>query len=334
MRIGIDVGFGVTKAATYEGGKLQSVSFPSVLGQAQELAAYALGLGGKRLRARRVGYEGGEWYIGDDALLHSRAQGMRQDRGRIGSPEERLLALVAIAALAGDVTEAVAQVVTGLPVLWFEAQDRKALLASWRGKHRLTIGGQERVITVSQVRVMPQPVGGFFSWALADDGVARVPEADLLRSYALLDVGWCTTDLTAIKEGQPVTRWSAGERVGARRVAEIVDDHLRHRYGLDLSPHEVDGAIRAGQAEVYGKAIDLRPVIAQAVATTAQPIKEKATALWGNGERFRRVFAFGGGAALLGKAVLEAFPHNSELLPNPSLANALGFARFALRNVW
>jgi plasmid segregation protein ParM len=334
MRIGVDVGFGVTKAATYEGGKLQSVSFPSVLGQAQELAAYALGLGGKRLKARRVGYEGGEWYIGDDALLHSRAQGMRQDRGRIGSPEERLLALVAIAALAGDATEVEAQVVTGLPVLWFEAQDRKALAQSWRGMHKLTLGGRRLTIAVKQVRVIPQPIGGFFSWALAEDGVARVAEADLLRSYALWDVGWNTTDLTAIKDGQPIARWSGGERTGARRVVEIVADRVQHLYGLDLDPHETDTAVRRGYVEPYGERKDIRPLVAAAVRDVADDVKAKATALWNTGEDFARVFIFGGGAILLGKAILEAFPRNGELLPRPELANALGFARFALRNVW
>ena len=42
----------------------------------------------------------------------------------------------------------------------------------------------------------------------------------------------------------------------------------------------------------------------------------------------------GGGAALMGKALVRAFPHNAEVLPRPGLSNALGFARFAQRRIF
>src|SRR5262245_1700580 len=115
-RIGLDVGFGDVKAAKIVDQKLSTISFPSVLGQAQALSDFTVGLNGAaRRKATRLVYEGVEYYVGSEALEHSRTLAGRQDRGRIGSVEERVLALAALAKL--DVSEAF--IVTGLPVLWF-----------------------------------------------------------------------------------------------------------------------------------------------------------------------------------------------------------------------
>ena len=44
--------------------------------------------------------------------------------------------------------------------------------------------------------------------------------------------------------------------------------------------------------------------------------------------------ALGGGAALVGKEIAAAFPRNAEIVPQPALANATGFARFAQRRIF
>jgi PRTRC genetic system protein D len=324
-RIGLDIGFGYVKSVSIERGKKRATVFPAVLGQAQALSSFDVGLGRGRQRANAITYNGIAYYVGHDCLAHSRTWAARQDRSRIGSQEERLLALVALAKL--EVRECA--IVAGLPWPWYD--DRHKLKRSLVGEHRLTIGRNEHTITIHRVRVVPQPIGGFYCHFLDLRGVACVPQAEMLRTYGFLDIGWNTTDLTALRRLQPVERWSGGERIGVRRVIEIVDDQIRRRYGLELSPHEVDEAVRSRQVEIYGKTIDISEVVDSATQAVAQQIRARATALWGNGERFSRIFIFGGGAAVMGRAVRQAFPKNSEILPQPCLANAIGFAKFAQR---
>jgi PRTRC genetic system protein D len=324
-RIGLDVGFGDVKAAKLIDGKFQTVSFPAVSGQAQDLASYGTGLGTRRRRAKRLIYDGVEYYVGEEALQHSRTLAGRQDRARIGSVEERVLALAALAQL--DATDA--YLITGLPVMWFD--DRRRLANSLRGEHRFTWGGQECVLTVHGLAVVPQPFGGFYAHFLDQRGVASIPDGELHRTYAFFDIGWNTTDLTAIQALQPVERWSGGERVGVRNVIEIVGDQISRRHGLELQPHEIDRAIQAGRIEVFGEWQAISDIVASATASLAQQEVSAATRLWGNGERMTNILIFGGGAAILGKEIRKAFPKNGILLGNPAMSNALGFCKFAQR---
>jgi PRTRC genetic system protein D len=325
VRVGLDVGFGDVKAARFDGDKFKTTSFPAILGQAQDLASYSTGLGGSRRRATRIVYDGVEYYVGQEALRHSRTLAGRQDRARIGSPEERVLALAALAQI--DVADA--YVVTGLPVLWFD--DRRKLANSLRGTHDFTWGREERQITIHNVTTVPQPFGGFYNYCLSDQGLATIPEDEILRTFGFGDVGWNTTDLSAIRELRPVERWSGGERVGVRNIIEIVGDQVQRRYGLELQPHEVDAALQSRRIEVYGEYHDIGELIDSAIISLAQQVVSAATRLWGNGERMTQILIFGGGAAILGREIRKAFPRNSTLLSNPAMANAIGFCKFAQR---
>jgi plasmid segregation protein ParM len=328
-RVGLDIGFGHDKAAIIRDGKLTEVSFPSVLGHAQNLSRYTTGLGrSTRRRATRLVYDGVEYYIGDDALRHSRTQAGRQDRNRIGSVEERVLALAALARL--NVEHA--YVVTGLPVLWFD--DRKKLSRNLFGEHKFTWGRQERCVTIHKVVVLPQPFGGFYSHVLGENGQAVIPNEEITRTFACIDVGWNTTDMTVIRNLEPVDQWTGGARVGVRDLIQMVDDEIKRVYGLDLHPHEVEQAIRDGRVEVYGEFHDITDISNSATSLLSQQIISNGTDLWGNGERMSSILILGGGGGYFGSDIRATFPRNSVLLPRPGMANARGFCFFAQRNIW
>lgn len=328
-RVGLDIGYGDDKAVVLRDGRLATVTFPAILGHAQALSRYTTGLGrATRRRATRLVHDGVEYYIGDDALRHSRTQAGRQDRRRIGSVEERVLALAALARL--NIRHA--YIVTGLPILWFD--DRKKLSRNLFGEHYFTWGRQERHITIHQVVVLPQPFGGFYAHVLDATGRSTVPEKEILRTFACLDVGWNTTDMTVIKNLEPYDQWTGGARVGVRDLIQIVDDEVKRTYGLDLKPHEVQQDITDRRIEVYGDYHDIADLVSSATASLAQQVVSTATDLWGNGERLSLILIFGGGGAYFGRDIRAAFPRNSILLPNPALANAIGFCYFAQRDIW
>ncbi|MCP4685620.1 MAG: ParM/StbA family protein, partial [bacterium] len=223
--------------------------------------------------------------------------------------------------------------VSGLPVMWFG--ERKKLVKSLKGKHQFTWGKKQRSITIHKIVTTPQPFGGFYAHYLNDRGAAIYPEEEMLRTFGFLDIGWNTTDLTAIKGLQPVERWSRGERVGVRNIIETVGDVISRRYDMTtMEAHEIDEIVRLRRVEVYGQYHDIGHIIDSATTSLAQQIVAVATGLWGNGERMSRILIFGGGAAIMGQAIRQAFPRNGVVLSNPALANAIGSCFFAQRDIF
>jgi len=327
-RIGIDVGFGDTKLAYYEDGQLNTLSFPSVIGNAERNSTMRVGLGGRKKRRQYIEYEGQELFVGDDAIELSRLAASRQDANRIGSPDERVLMLTALVR-AGlfDV-----QIVTGLPVLWWD--ERRHLVKSWNGTHEIRANGTRYQIHVREIRPVWQPLGSFYARYLNDAGIAILDEAGMLSGFGIVDIGMNTTDLSGLENLVPAERWSTGIRIGVRDALGIISDDIEATYRVHRSVHEIAYALRtSGEIRIYQDAYTLDGNAQSALDSLAQQIVSEATNRW-EADRFHTVLITGGGAALIGKAVKAAFPVNAEILDQPALANAIGFARYAQRNVF
>ncbi len=330
-RVGLDVGFGDVKLVCFAGGQ-RTVTFPAVLGRAEEPLRgqrLTLGLGGRRRRIQTVEYNGNAYFVGQGVTIESRLGGSAQNAERIGSEEERVLMLAALAR--AGIEEAL--IVTGLPVLWWDR--RRALVRSWRGEHRLTVNGKPRTIVVREVRPVWQPLGSFYARFLGDDGTAQAGEEVLRAGFGIVDIGFNTTDLSGVHNLQPIPRWSGGVRVGVRDALAVLSASIEARYGVRRPLAELAAALRRRHPlTIYRDTIDLNDLASSALASLAQEIVGEATRQWGQADRFHSVLITGGGAALVGKAVAAAFPHNAEILARPALANALGFARFAQRRIF
>mgnify|MGYP002682292926 CR=1 FL=1 len=103
-RVGLDVGFGDVKLVYLAEG-LHTLTFPAILGRAEDPARgrqLDLGLGGRRRRIQTLEYGGNAYFVGEGALTESRLAGSQQNAGRIGSEEERLLMLAALARAIDD----------------------------------------------------------------------------------------------------------------------------------------------------------------------------------------------------------------------------------------
>lgn len=331
-RIGIDVGFGYTKLAYPDtDGQLHTLSFPSILGRAEDrVAALNVGLGGRRARVQRIEYDGQAYFVGQGALIESRLTGERQDAQRIGSVEERVLMLAALARAGIDE----ALVVTGLPVLWWDR--RRQLVRSWIGEHHVTVNGRPRTITIKEVRPVWQPLGSFYSYALDHAGRAILAEDLLLHAgFAVIDIGTNTTDLSGLIELQPVARLSGGVRIGVRDVLEIISASIEREYGVRRSLAELSEALESGGSiRIFQDEISLNGLATSATESLAQEIVSAASRQWGQGDLFHVILVSGGGAVLVGKAIKAAFPRNAEVLPRSALANAIGFYNYAQRRVF
>jgi PRTRC genetic system protein D len=330
-RVGIDVGFGYTKIAWVdEEGVMHTLSFPSVLGRAEQRANVRVGLGGVK-RGRRIqtiGYRGETYFVGQGALVESRLFSARQDAERIGSDEERILMLAALAK--AGVSDAL--VVTGLPVFWWDR--RRRLVKSWRGEHHVTVNGKEQTITVHEVLPVWQPIGSFYARFLDNRGVA-VENGLQKRGFGVVDIGTNTTDFSGLINLRPVARLSGSVRVGVRDALGVISAHIAREYGVNRDVAELAEALEGrGTITVFQDDIPLEELAASACQSLSQQIVSAATGKWGQADRFYLVLITGGGASLVGKALRSVFPRNSETMRRCATANAEGFARYAQRRVF
>ena len=197
------------------------------------------------------------------------------------------------------------------------------------------MNGKLQTIAVHEVRPVLQPLGSFYSRLLGNNGLALVDEQTIRSGFGIVDVGMNTTDLSGLRNLVPEPRWSAGVRVGVRDALGIIADDIEDQYQIRRSVPEIAHALRTeGLVRIYRDEYTLDGNASPVLHTLGQQIVSEATTLWGQADRFHTILITGGGARLIGKAIKAAFPVNSEILPKPELANAVGFAKFANRKVF
>jgi PRTRC genetic system protein D len=328
-KIGVDVGFGYAKVVWFEGDVARQLVIPSVLGRAAQVQQMDLsGLGGrKRHRTFNVTYEGEEYFVGSDALLHS-ATGVQatQTFGRIGSDEERIL-LLALLARAGldDVA-----IVTGLPVLAWDL--RHKLRRSWTGQHQIVLGRKEMTVNVREVRTAWQPVLSLYDYSLTFDGdqvrLTNGMNGDLLRrGWLVVDPGHNTTDRAGVINLTPVDRYTGGSRVGGRDILAVLNKRLEQEYGISRPIAELEEALRRGWLDVFSDRVDLLPLARSAAASLSAQIASDVSGAIGDGSMFYGILVTGGPADVVRPAIAQACPRNTvTALHDSQIANARGAA--------
>ncbi len=215
--------------------------------------------------------------------------------------------------------------VTGLPVSQYLNQDlRNRLQSLMAGEHQVT---PRRRITVENVKVVPQPVGGFVDhvWNLKDS--SEFEESRVL----VVDPGFFSVDWVLISNGE-LRRQSCGTSLEASSV--ILDEAaklLANDFGGNVGRERLENAIRQNQTEVrlFGEKIDITPYLKMA----ANKIGPIVTARLRESLRKENAGAdiallVGGGAGFFESAVKEAFPQLKVFTPaSPVFANARGFWR-------
>jgi hypothetical protein len=348
INIGLDPGFGGTKAACIAPDGARVAIVPSVVGVGQtDLGLLSVGNLGRRRRSRQpdqVSFEGVTYLVGEGVARYARPV-ERMDFLRLSDgPELRALFYNVIFRLLGEACpeqkrrgQHRANVMVGLPVEVMADRDqaRSTLQALRRwvvGDHVFAVNGCESRFTVAGLLAMAQPAGTFFAWGLNDKGKWTRPRTDLRAPVAVCDIGFCTLDLFVVEGGEVVGRFTSGDTVGMRRAAELLINSVRKSHGVGLSLHEADSLLRQRQPRLHTARGEqgLRPQVDQALDTTAAAVVSFVERHWGNGRQFAHLLFTGGGAEALREPLLRQYPHGV-MLPSPVTANALGLARYAAR---
>ena len=348
INIGLDPGFGGTKAACIAPDGARVAIVPSVVGVGQtDLGLLSVGNLGRRRRSRQpdqVSFEGVTYLVGEGLARYARPV-ERMDFLRLSDgPELRALFYNVIFRLLGEACpepsrrgQHRANVMLGLPVeMMADREQARSTLQALRrwivGDHVFAVNGCETRFTIANLLAMAQPAGTFFAWGLNDQGKWTRPRTDLRAPVAVCDIGFCTLDLFVVEGGEVVGRFTSGDTVGMRRAAELVIHSVRNSHGVGLSLHEADGLLRQRQPRLHTARGEqnLRPQVDQALDTTAAAVVSFVERHWGNGRQFAHLLFTGGGAEALREPLLRQYPHGV-VLPNPVTANALGLARYAVR---
>ncbi len=219
-------------------------------------------------------------------------------------------------------------VVTGLPVnQYLNPELRERLAAQMQGEHQIT---PRRKITVSKVKVVPQPVGGFVDhvWSLQD--ATEIEDSRVL----VVDPGFFSVDWVLISNGE-LRRQSCGTSLEASSV--ILDEAVRliaEDFGGNVGRERLEHTLRNGhnQVRLLGERVVVVPYLKKA-ADKVGPIvstrlreslrKENASA--------DMVLLVGGGAGFFELAIKDAFPQLKVSTPDtPVFANVRGFWRMGV----
>jgi len=333
-KVGFDGGFGYFKAVEFdeETGEFKTVIIRAVLGRGARVENIDLGLGGKkRHRLFKVSYEGEEYLVGEDAILHSQT-GLQatQTFGRIGSDEERILLLATLAK--GGLSDVA--IVTGLPVL--AKGKKRALRKSWIGTHDFVYNGKPLEITIHDVKVTWQPILSLWDHFLTiKDGKAALgngmKNGDLRAGWLVVDVGYNTTDRAGVKGLTIIDKYSGGGQKGGRTILGVIVKHLENEYGVSKSLAELEEALRGdGYIDIYDERVDLKEIGESAATSVAAEIASDVAGGIGDGSQFRGIILTGGPAEMIRVPVQKACPRNAvSVRPQPQIANARGGCKYA-----
>lgn len=332
--IGLDIGFGYTKAADGR----RSIVFKSVYGEAAEPqyreslleeqdddAHLHLELGGK-------GY-----YVGELAERHSVVRNFTLDPSQFVADFTKVLALAPLARLAGR--QDAVKLVAGLPISHYR-KHKDDLVRILQAQHPLVLIDHDgkrtdTVVRVTEVKVVPQPIGSVYNVMLSDLGEVRDPGL-LSEKIAVIDVGFRTTDYTIYDRTRYLERGSRTTDSGISRAYGIIASKLSETSGVSVELYRLHEAVERGSIKIHGKRYDLKSVRDRAYQQLATQIATDANRLWASDWDIDRILVTGGGGSVIAPfldAQLKGEVVPVETGKDHRLNNVLGYVKFG-RRLW
>ncbi|HLF25288.1 MAG TPA: ParM/StbA family protein [Anaerolineae bacterium] len=311
----IDPGFGNTKVCI--DGRVSMVQ--SAVAHPREVGLATLGVR-TQAEARTVKFDDHTFGVGEYAWLWGSPRGS-MDYTAIAAPERQALMYSALSELLPleACLEEVALVV-GLPVpLLMETEQAahvKDNLKRLKRTHTFEVSRHRYAMTITQIKAVAQPVGAYMDWLYTSDLAPRAGGAQ--AEVAVVDIGMNTLDLYVLQGGQAIPRYIGGEKVGVRRLLEILRVN-----GHDLE--EKDAALRAGRLKPTSG--DLELWLGEIMATIERT--------WPSLKRFSTVIPAGGGAVVLGDRLKMTLLSKGAVVhwpDEPIITNVRGLWKLGARN--
>lgn len=328
MKIGVDFGFGFTKAMSEDG---NIISFPSVVGARKNESAITSMIGTPDDYFVKI--KNGDiksYYVGDAAITNKKDRDWNADK-TMAAEVLRVLCSTAMSILAPEESEI--DLVVGLPISLYKTQ--KDLLRSNLVNSKLEVavnGGEYKIFHIKSVKVAVQGIGAYLSMILDSDGNAKTGE-DVNRSCAVIDIGYRTIDYLTLEKGRKGLNLieSASGTLEEQGMIGVYDSIAKFvaASGKTTSRLEIEKAVLWNKniLEIAGKKIDLGDALKNAYKETADEIKSKINMqLKDMAETLPVIYLTGGGAEDLFE-YLKPYYKQLELQDKPRFANVIGYVR-------
>jgi plasmid segregation protein ParM len=323
--VGLDIGYGFVKVTDGEYG----YAFPSVIGTGHTKTIYRTSTQVERINDLRVLIDNQIYFVGKAALRHSRFAIRDLSDMRSQNEELKVLFFSALSFFCQEKHNRF-KVVTGLPPGRMHMADdlinrfvREHMVSIYRGRTY-----QETVISIDDLDVVPQPVGTY--WAQTLDIQGR-ENRTLEGRVGIIDIGFRTSDLAAIEDGEFIPSDSYTIPVGISDTYTDISEQVMRNYGIDRESFALDENVIKGIITVSGRPVDITAIRHQAFQQLASKLLIEINSRW-TVLGFDRLFLSGGGGQALSSYLLPHLPQ-SELVSNPSTANSRGYLSWANR-IW
>ena len=327
--IGLDIGYGVTKAVLSDE---KLAVFPSVCGHAREIKFKRDELA-QKYPGDQISDDDGGWFVGDLALTQVPTGELLKLQGRTanddsgGNAFRARMAKAAIGKLFagrmnGDVVHL--SVATGLPV--DHMPDAPALKQALIGQHLIQTDSAHFVANITEVMVMPQPYGTIYANMLTEAG--DLNPCHTATRTGVVDVGNHTIDLALDDNGEYIDAESgsveAGVHTAQQRIAAVLEQDYREKFPY----RTIETVLRTGCLKAFGESRDYNREVKDAL----MPLRDATLALmavkWRTGAAVDVIYLSGGGAALLQQPIKAAY-RQARLVENAQLSNARGYLNYA-----
>jgi plasmid segregation protein ParM len=335
--IGIDIGFGFTKATNGR----DVVVFKSIFGDAADIQYWADFSDSRSTDQLHVTLDGRSYFIGELAEQQSSNTHYTLDQERLIADYVRILALTAAGLLVpnGTHVNVPVNVVSGLPIGHFRRHHERfqALLT---GHHRVTYhapGGEAltREVYINKVRMLPQPLGSVLNLVMDDSG--RIADRTLAaQKIGVVDIGFRTTDFTILDRLRHIDRGCRTIDIGMSKAFGLIAQKLQEKCGIAVELYRLYRAVEEGTIRMRGKPITFTAIRDQVFAQLAGAIAGEIERLWADDWDIDVIVLSGGGSRELARhlqPLIEGHVAPFEPHTDSRLNNVFGYLKYG-RFVW
>ncbi len=335
--LGIDVGFGFTKATN---GK-DTFIFKSIFGEDADIQFWADFGDDTPTDHIHVTIDGKSYFIGDLAEQQSSVLHFTLDQEKLITNYVKILSL-AVAGMFLDKGEAInvpINLVSGLPIGFFK-QNHERFDELLTGHHSVTYhsqNGQEttKELYINKVRMLPQPLGSVLN-LLMDDNGKIVNKTLANQKVGVVDIGFRTTDFTILDRLRYIDRGSRTMETGIAKGFSVIANKLREKCGVSVELYRLYNAAETGSIKMRGNRVNFVKIRDEVYSQLAASIANDIDRLWAPDWDIDAIILTGGGSRDLAQYLQPQITGNIipvEANRDPRLNNVLGYIKYG-QSVW
>ncbi len=334
--IGIDIGFGFTKATD---GKNFHV-FKSIYGEAIDFQfkESLLNPSAQQDEHLQIDVDNASYFVGELAERQSSNRQFTLDQTQFIASSTKIFALAALIQFMSSDKQSF-KLVLGLPIGHYREYKTELADMLRQSHHVVTTNSQgirkDLVIGITDVKVIPQPIGSVMDRLLNDAGKGA-EQRFANEKIGIIDIGFRTSDYTISDKARYSERGSLTTQNGISKAFEVIANKLKDNCGINVELYRLFDAVETGSIKIRGKGYDLRKITQIAFQQLAANIASDANRLWNDDWDMDAIMITGGGGSVLApylQPLLEGVIVPIEQDLDYRLHNVRGYLKYG-HNMW